>query len=86
MRKNQFDMATDILKERLNDAFALIKEEAHGTDPYRMERVPRKELVRLYNNLDEDGLNSLILRYGEDQVNAFLRDMMAKDGNYGSTT
>ena len=51
MKANRFDIATDILKKRLNNAFNILTREYKGTKPYRKEKVPDDEVIAKYIEL-----------------------------------
>ena len=49
MKASIFDEATDILKGRLNDAYAELKTQFKGTKPYRKEPISSDEMLLEYN-------------------------------------
>lgn len=52
VRKNIFDLAVDLLKERHGKAKALIEERFKGTKPYRQEKISADDAITEYMNLD----------------------------------
>ena len=48
------DLAVDLLKERLNDGKALLKERYKGVRPFRQPQIPDRELLYNYLKLTDD--------------------------------
>ena len=69
--QNVFDIATDILKERLNLAFGELKEQFKGTNPYRKEPVSPKEQIYQYSQITPEMEMSLRQSLGDDVVDDY---------------
>jgi len=65
LRENIFDIAQDILKERLDAATGELKSQFKGTNPYRKKRLPDKKLGQmLRKDLGENMFERLGGYYG----------------------
>lgn len=51
--KGIHDIAVDILKERLNDARAILKERYKGVRPFRQPKIPDREIYFNYAKLSD---------------------------------
>ena len=89
-RENQLDLATDILKSRMSDAFEELRTQYKGTNPYRKEPIPRKERLMQYEQFTPEVEQMLRQSMGDEPVDKYIMKMEAlgrqrygQGGSYG---
>ncbi len=75
--KSEFDLATDILKERITLAHEEIKRRTAHTNPYRQKPLDPKEAIYQYSQLSPEMIEQAKLAMGEDVVNHYIAKMEA---------
>lgn len=83
MRENIYDLATDILKQRIADAQEELKRQFKGTNPYRKEPVSPKERLLIYSRLTQSDLDFYASNLGTEVVQAYVNDMENLREKYG---
>lgn len=73
--KNIMDIATDILKERLEDAYAELAIQYHKKRPYRKEPVSVEERLFKYSQITPEQLDVGRREFGDEVVDAYLNSM-----------
>lgn len=58
----------DKVSERLTTKFKNVK-------PFAQEQIPKEEMLRAYESLSYDDMNSMVIHHGVDKVNEFIFEM-----------
>lgn len=74
-RENIFDIASNELKKRLDAGKSELQSRFKGTNPYRKEPIPKKELLQFYESLTPELMEALIKEQGAPAVNKFIEKM-----------
>ena len=74
MAKSIFDLASDILKERLDSAFKVMSEQYKGKDPYRQEKVEPVEQLYEFNQIPDEVKQQLRIQMPQ-VYNKYEQDM-----------
>lgn len=82
MAKNIFDLASDMLKTRLDNAFAIMKVEYKGKDPYRQEKVEPVDQLYEFNQISQEVKEQLRLEMPE-VFNKYEQEMLTIQRRYG---
>ena len=83
-KENPMDLATDILKGRLADAFGELRTQFKGTNPYRQEPIPRKERLAQYESFTPEIEARMRESIGNEAVDKYMVKMEAlKRQRYG---
>ncbi len=76
MKQNFMDIVTDELKKRIGAVAEEAREQFKGTNPYRKEPVPKKDLLEMYDSIQTpEQMQQLIQTHGADKMNEFIRQM-----------
>ncbi len=82
MKKNQYDLATDFLKERMNLGFAEMHKQYGKSNPYRQEPVDPKQ--RLYDYMQKTPQDFEFARqnFPPEIVDKYIADMEGLKARY----
>jgi len=80
---NVFDIASDILKERLDLAKGIISQNFKGAKPYRKEPVAPRERLYWYSLMDEQTEANLRANFGDSAVDGYKLKMTQLKERYG---
>lgn len=79
MKKNRMDSITDMVKERLKSIYEDIHQEYGGTNPYRQEKISRKEMMLNYDDM-KSREPQLRQQFGDDVFNSYEQNMLNNIG------
>ncbi len=73
--KSEFDLATDILKQRITMASSEIQRRSKGSDPYRQKPVSAKERLLTFSQFTPEMIQQARMAMGDDAVDNYLSEM-----------
>ncbi len=74
-KQSEFDLATDMLKERIGLAQAEIKQRAKGVRPYRQVPISGREMLYNFSQITPDVIQEARLAMGNEAVDGYLLKM-----------
>jgi len=80
MKENQYDEVLSRTLERVDKIAERLSKSFKNVKPFAQEPIPMKELMQSYQALTPDDMNLLIVKYGQDKVGEFIRDMEKGNG------
>lgn len=72
MKKNLLDLSTDILKERITSAQAILAQEFKGSNPYRQKPVDNKERLLTFSQFTPEQIREARAAFGDDAMDSYL--------------
>ncbi len=77
---NQFDQATDILKSRVNSAYAEMHKNYQNTNPYRQQPSDPKERIYQFSQFTPQDFVMARRTFGDDVVNQYIANIQKLQG------
>ncbi len=82
MKKNQYDLATDYLKERVNLAFGELRKQYGRANPYRQEPVEPRQRLFDYSQITPEQIAFARQQFGPEIVDKYIVDMEGLKARY----
>lgn len=71
---NVYDDALERVLARVDKVSEKLSTKFKNVKPFAQEPIPKGELLRAYEGLTYDDMNSLVLRHGQEVIEDFIRE------------